>query len=344
MAGLDVFKASAFSMVEMTNAVNANPYKPGFLGSLNLFTPKPIATTVAAIEMKDGALNLIQTSPRGAPIEEGGREKRDIFYRETVRIAKGDTIKADEVQNIRAFGSLTEMQSMVNLVADRLNGPTGLIAQVEYTWEHMRLGAISGIVLDADGSTLVDWFSVLGQSQPAEVDFDLDNVNPVSGAVRKKCNEVTRGVQRALGGLWLPGQSYLLGLCGDAFWDDLTAHTEVRQTYLNTQAAAELRTGNAWESFNYGGIRWINYRGSDDNSTVAVGTDKVKFVPVDVPGLFDVAFSPSESMPYVNTPGLSLYSMMILDNDRMMWARPEVYSYPLFICNRPKALFRGKRT
>lgn len=343
MAAIDIFNNRAFGMVEMTSAVNANPYKPGYLGSLNLFSPKPIATTAAAIELKDGTLNLIQTSQRGAPLAEGEREKRDIYYRETVRIAKGHTIKSDEIQNVRAYGSMSELESMLNVVADRLNGPTGLIAQVEYTWEHMRLGAVQGAVLDADGSTIVDWFSVLGQAQPAEVNFDLANASPASGAVRKVCTGVVRGVIRALGGLWMPG-SYILALCGDNFWDDLTAHAEIRQTYLNTQAAADLRGGLAFESFNYGGITWVNYRGSDNGSTVAIGTDKVKFVPVNVPGLFDVAYSPSESMPFVNTPGLPLYSMMILDDDRQMFARPEVYSYPLFICTRPKALFRGKRT
>jgi hypothetical protein len=344
MPGLDIFNAKPFSMVEMTSAVNKVPFKPGFLGSLNLFTSKPIRTTAAAIELKNGTLNLIQTTPRGAPLDEKERDKRNIYYRETVRIAKGITIQASEVQNVRAFGSETELESVMQVVADELNGPTGLIAQVEYTWEHMRLGAVQGIVLDADGSEIVNWYTVLGVAQPDEIDFDLDNASPASGAVRKKCTEVVRGVKRALGGLWLEGSSSLLGLCGDAYWDDLTAHKEVRETYLNQQEAADLRQGVAFESFNYGGITWVNYRGSDDASTISVHTDKAKFVPLNVPGLFDVAYAPSESLPFVNTRGLPLYSMIILDKDRQMWARPEVYSYPLHICTRPGALFRAKRT
>jgi hypothetical protein len=344
MAGFDVFKWNAFSMFELSSAVNANPYRPGYLGSLNLFTPKPIDTTAAAIEIKNGILNLIQTSPRGGAIAEGQLEKRDLYHVETSRIAKGQTIQAAAIQNVRAFGSTSELQSVMNLLADRLNGPTGLIAQVEYTWENMRLGAIQGIVADADGTVLVNWFDKFGVAQSAEINFDLANAQPASGAVRKLCSGVVRGVQRALGGLWLAQQSYILALCGDNFWDDLTAHPEIRQTYLNTQQAAELRGGIAFESFQYGGITWVNYRGSDDGTTLAIGSDKVKFVPVNVPGLFDVAFAPSESLPFVNTPGLPMYSMLLIDDDRQQWVRPEVYSYPLFICTRPAALFRGKRT
>lgn len=343
MASFDVFKQDAFSMFELSSAVLANPWKPGFLGSLNLFTPKPIDTTAAAIEIKQGVLNLIPTSKRGAPLAEGQLEKRDVYYQETVRIAKGHTIQASAIQNVRAFGSTTELQAVMNVVADRLNGPTGLIAQVEYTWEYMRLGAIQGIVADADGSPLVNWFTVMGVSQPPEIAFDLENASPAPGAVRKVCTGVVRGIMRALGGLWLPQQSYIMALCGDNFWDDITAHPEVRQTYLNYQAAAELRNTLAYEQFNYGGITWVNYRGSDDASTIAVPTDTCKFVPVNVPGLFDVAFAPSESLSYVNTPGQSLYSMLIVDDERQMWVRPEVYSYPLFICTRPAALWRGKK-
>ncbi len=344
MPTLDIFNGKPFSMVELTTAVNKNPFKPGFLGSLNLFTDRPIRTLAAAIELKDGALNLIQTSERGAPLEEGKNEKRNIYYQETARIAKGQTIMADEVQSVRAFGSETELMQVMQLVTDRLNGPTGLIAQVEMTWENMRLGAIQGIVTDADGSTLVDWTSVFGVSLPAELDFDLDNATPASGAVRKQCSKVVRGTMRALGGLWVVGQSRIIGLCGDNYWDDLTAHKEVRETFLNTQEASDLRNKIAFESFRYGGIDWVNYRGTDDNSTVAIGVDKCKFIPVDVPGLFERALSPAETMTYVNTRGLPMYAMTIVDRERDMWVRPEVYSYPLFICTRPPALYSARRT
>ncbi|MDD2885285.1 MAG: major capsid protein [Dechloromonas sp.] len=341
MASLDVFNQKPFSMIELSTAVRKLPYSPGFLGSLNLFRPRPIRTTVAMIEKLDGTLSLIQTTPRGAPPEEGKRDKRNIIYKPTVRIAKGHTITANEIQNVRAFGSESELEGVMQVVVDE---SSRLRQQVELTHEHMRLGAVQGKVLDADGSVLVDWASELGVSLPVEIDFDLDAASPASGVVRKKCNEVTRGVMRALGGLWVPGSSYIVALCGDAFWDDLTAHKEVRETYLNTMQAADLRSGNAFEQFQYGGITWVNYRGTDDGSTVAVNTDKAKFIPANVPGLFDVAWSPGESLSVVNTRGEALYSMIIRDRDRDAWVRPEVYSYPLYICTQPKALYSAKRT
>lgn len=346
MAGIDVFKQRAFGMVELSSAVQRAPYQPRFLGDLNLFTPKRVRTTTVAVERKGGTLSLIQTSERGAPLAEGEREKRDIRDFRTLRIAKGHTLQATELQNIRAFGSESELQSVIAEVGEIMNGYTGLRASIELTHERMRLGAVQGIVTDADDTELFNWFTEFGIAQPAEIDFDLDAAAPASGVVRKKCNEVLRAMQRASEGAWVDGSTYAMGLCGDAFWDDLTAHVEVRQTYLNQVGAAELRNGvaTAFGKLTYGNITFVNYRGTNDNSTVAIGTDKCKFFPVNAPGAFVCGYSPAEFMPFVNTPGQDVYALIIVDKDREAWVRPEVYSYPICMCTRPGMLQRAKRT
>jgi len=45
----------------------------------------------------------------------------------------------------------------------------------------------------------------------------------------------------------------------------------------------------------------------------------------------------------VNTSGQDVYALIVIDKERQAWARPEVYSYPLFMCTRPGMLQRGKR-
>jgi hypothetical protein len=209
----------------------------------------------------------------------------------------------------------------------------------------MRLGAVQGIVTDADSATLYNWFTEFGVAQDAEINFDLANAAPASGVVRKNCNTVVRQMMRAAAGAWIPGRSYVMGLCGDAFWDDLTAHKEVRETYLNQVGAQELRNGvgTAFGMLTYGNIVFVNYRGTDDGTTVAVNTDKCKFFPVNAPGVFECAYAPAEFFPFVNTPGQDVYAVMVMDADRQAWVRPELYSYPLHYCTRPKMLQRAKR-
>ena len=249
------------------------------------------------------------------------------------------------MQNIRAFGTTSELQAVQNEVAEIMNGKTGLRAAVELTHEHMRLGAVQGKVMDADGSQLYDWFEQFGIARPAILNFDFATATADEGKVRVKCNEVIRAMMRGSHGAWLPGQTYAVGLCGDNFFDDLTSNAETRSTYLNQQEATDLRNevGQAFGSFRYGNILFINYRGTDDKSLVAVDNDECQFFPVGAPDAFKAGFSPAEFLPFVNTPGQDVYAMVVPDLARQAYVRPEVYSYPLFMCTRPGMLQRAKR-
>lgn len=341
MATIDVFAGDGFSMMELTAALENVPHKPNGLGAMGIFTPKPIRTNVAAIESRDGVLTLVQTSQRGAPLAQRGNENRKLRHFETHRIALGDRLMASELQGIRAFGSESELQQVQTEALRRL---VGVRNDVELTLENMRLGAVQGIVLDADGSTLYDWFSEFGISQASEVDFDLDAASPASGVVRKKCTAIVREMQKQAKGSWIDGQTRVGALCGDAFFDDLVAHSEVRQTYLNQSEARELRNDVAYQQVQYGGITFMNYRGTDDGSTVGINTDKAKFFPIGAKDAFQHVMSPAESFDFVNTLGQEFYAMQIPDKDRNAYVDLEVYSYPLLVCTRPGMLLRAKRT
>lgn len=335
MATLDVFRQRAFHTLELTAALNKEPYLPQLLGSLDLFEVRRVRTKTVAVEQKEGGLTIIPTSPRGAPVEQSQADKRDIRDFRTVRIAEGDRITADEVQDIRAFGTESELMQVQQEVADRLRG---LRRNVDLTHEHMRLGAIKGEVLDADGSTIRNWFNEWGVSQPSEVNFELGTDTT---DVRSKCNGIVRAVAKEAKGLWTP-QTEVHALAGDNFFDQLTSHPSVRDTFKNWSAAADLRRGNAFQAFPFGGIMWHNYRGTDDGTTVSVGTDKAHFFPVNAPGAFQVAYSPAETFDFANTRGQEMYAMVLPDERRNAFVDIEVYSYPLHICTRPKMLRRAR--
>jgi hypothetical protein len=134
--------------------------------------------------------------------------------------------------------------------------------KIDPTLEYMRMGAVRGIILNPDGSTLYNLFTEFNVSQPAEVAFDLSNA--ANGAVRATCTAVVRTIANALGGIPFQG---VYAFCSDTFWDDLIKNAEVRATYLNAVQASELRAGVAFERFNFGGITFENYRGATTGST-----------------------------------------------------------------------------
>lgn len=338
MASMDIFRGDAFSMMSLLQAIENVDYKPQFLGSLNLFEDAPQRTRVFAVESRNDTLQLIQSSPIGAPPEQRIKDKRSMVNFNATRLAKASTIYADEVQSIRAFGSETELSQVQLEVARR---EQQLSNDLELTWEHMRLGAVQGIVTDADDSVIVNCFTAFGVAQPAEVDFDFDALTP--GEVRAKIeSEIVRPMIRASKGALTP-TSRIQALVGDDFWDAFINHEEVRTTYLNYTAAAELRNGTIFSSFRYAGVDWMNYRGTDDNSTVAIAPDEAKFFPVNAPGLFKVGWAPGEFMDVVNMPGVPRIPLVLPDpSGRNAFVTVELYSYPFFICTRPQTLFRAK--
>lgn len=333
MATIDVFKGDAFSMMSLIAAIENADYKPQYLGSLNLFTPKPQRTRVVAVEERDGKLELIQTSAIGAPLAQRSKDQWRMRNFNTTRLAKHSRIMADELQDIREFGSETELAQVQVEVASRMQR---LKDDMELTWERHRLGAVQGIVLDADNTPIVNYFTEFGVAQPAEVEFDF------TGDVRAQIQQlIVRPMVVAAKGAMVTG-SRIIALCGDDFFDELTNAAEVRQTYLNWQAAAELREGNAFASFRYGGVEWVNYRGTDDGSDVAVATDRAKFFPAGARDIFQVAWAPAEFMDSVNMPGRDITPLIVPDKDRNAYVDVEVYSYPLYLCTRPQVLLRAK--
>ena len=52
------------------------------------------------------------------------------------------------------------------------------------TIEYQRVGALKGIILNGDGSTLYNLFTEFGVTPPTEVGFDLANATPANGALR----------------------------------------------------------------------------------------------------------------------------------------------------------------
>lgn len=340
MLTMDVFKQDAFSSTSLTAVVDKVGYVPGFLGSIpGLFEPVPVRTEAVWIESRGTEAALIQTSPRGAPPGQKGGDRAEARPFKTRRLALGSRIMASELAFIRDFGSETEIMQLQTEIARR---QFLLKRDHDLTFENLKLGAVQGLVADANGDTIYNWATEFGQTIPAEVDFDLDNANPASGALRTKCTAAVRSITRGLKGVGGSGVR-VIAICGDDFWDLLIAHPEVVKTYLNYQAAAALRDPVAWETFNFGGITFTNYRGTDDGSTVAVPASKAKFFPAGS-GIFQWAMSPGERFADLGTVGQQFYSAIVTDKDRDAWADVEVYSYPLPVCTMPQALYRARMT
>lgn len=343
MATMDIFKADAFSMFELSSTVEKMDYNPQMLGSMNLFTPKPVRTKNVWVDRKTDTLNLIGFSERGSAPEQNSRYSRDMLGLTIPRLAVQDTVWAHEVAGLREFGSETELMSVQREVAGRLQS---MRQKMEYTEEYLRLAAIQGLALDpADGSTYYNYYTEFGEAQDTATSFELDQDGTDVAGI---CRTLQRSIQRSAKGAWVVGRSRVVGLVGDAFYDALIKHPNVEKFWLNWQAAAEMRGIDPFTEFTFGGITFINYRGSDDNSEIAIGVNDAKFFVDGGDGIFVKAMAPAdEFMPYVNTPGQSVYAVQELDAafaQTPRFAKYHVHAYPLYYCQRPGTLRRGTLT
>ena len=150
-----------------------------------------------------------------------------------------------------------------------------------------------------------------------------------------------RDLRRTSAGGWVEGRTELHALCGNSFFEKLVTHPMVERTFLNWQAATDLR-GIITDDFSFGGIVWHDYRGTDDLQTMFIADDEVHFFPVGGNEVFHCIYAPAEFDPFVNQPGRDIYALSIPDRDRSAWFRVEAYNYPLFVCTRPEMLRRGK--
>lgn len=336
---LDVFNNDAFSVVSLTASINEMDYVPGRAGELAFAgVGNGITTTTAMIESKGGSLSLIQTKERGAPAEQGTTEKRTVRSLAVPHVPLDDYVRADEVQNVRAFGSETELQGVQAVVNQRLGK---MNSRHDLTLENLRLGALKGIITDADGSTIYNLFTEFGVSQEDSVNFALTTA---STNVREKCHQVIRAMKRNAK-LAIPANARVHAFCGDNFFDALVEHDKVKKAY-DGYAAAERRLGDSYAHgiFEFGGIFFENYQGTDDNSEVAIGTDEVRFFWSGVPGLYDEVYAPADFMETVNTVGLPRYAKVVPDPSGLnRFVQIHTQQNPLPLCLHPKTLMAGTK-
>ncbi len=330
---LDVFAADGFSTSELTTAINKLPYVPSRLASV--FPFKGIITTTVQLERSKGKISLIPAKTRGA----GGTSvlpatKRDLIPFNVVHLPHGGSLLADDLMGVRAFGTDSTLQTistMTNEVMQRLRNDQ------EVTQEYHRIGAIQGIVLDADGSTplidLFDGFNITRQ----QVSFDFSD--PLE-EIKKACTSVRRLIEDNLGAVSFTG---IVAQVGNGFWDALINHEEVKAAYDRWQdgefARRDQRAGQAIPQFMFADIMFENYRGKV-GAVPFVPDNEAEFYPTGIPDLFTHFGAPADYIETVSTLGKQVY----VKQERMPMDRGIVFesqSNPAMLCSRPEVLIQG---
>jgi hypothetical protein len=177
----------------------------------------------------------------------GKRGKRKLRSFVVPHIPHDDVVLLEEVQGIRAFGLETE--TVAGVIARHLETMRNKHA---ITLEHLRMGALKGVILDADGSELVDLFDAF-EITPQSVSFELGTVGT---NVRAKCGTALSTIEDNLKGEFMNGVHCL---CSPEFFAALTGHAKVEKAFENWQNGAIL-INDIRRGFTYDGITFEEYR------------------------------------------------------------------------------------
>lgn len=326
------FNTPAFSMAALTAAINIIPNRYGRMEALNLFPAKPVRTRQVIVEEQNGVLNLLPTMPPGSPGTVGARGKRKVRSFVIPHIPHDDVVLPEEVQGIRAFGSETEMESVAGVMARHLETMRNKHA---ITLEHLRMGALKGVILDADGSVIYDLYSEFDIT-PASVPFELGNANT---NVKSKCAEVLGYLEDNLKGEFMTG---IHVLCSPEFFNALTGHAKVEKAFTYWQQGAVL-INDMRAGFTFGGITFEEYRGqaTDINGTSRrfIAAGEAHAFPLGTVDTFSTYFAPADFNETANTLGQVLYAKQ---QPRKFERGTDLHTQanPLPMCHRPGVLVK----
>ncbi len=297
MASFDIFKGDGFSLSSLTAAINTGPHVPTRIGDSGLFSEQPVTTTTVQIEKKGSSLVLVPSQERGGNGLVINADKRELIPFNTVHLPQRATIIADEIQNLRAFGSESEQETVQNYVNQRFGK---MRRNLEVTLEHHRIGAIKGQVMDADGSTvLVDLYDKFGLTKQTKALV----LGTATTKVKNKLMEAIRTLEDNLGAAMYTG---LTCYCSASFFDALTGHDTVKTAYERYQDGAALRD-DLRKGFQYAGINFIEYRGKV-NGVDFIGAGKAYLLPTGIVDMFVTNFAPADYMETAGTLGLPFYA------------------------------------
>lgn len=344
---LDIFNSNAFSVAELSMAVDLIPPMWDRIGQLNLFPDKPVGTTSVAIELRNNQLNILPTRPRGGPASVGGVGRRSALSINIAHIPHEDTITSDEVQNVRAFGLPVRLETLMDVTNRKLEA---MRRKHDITIEHLRAGAMQGIVLDADGSTpILNLFTLFGVSRP-QIYLDLagGSVNLVHAT-----NQIKRWMKDKLLGDTFTG---IRALCAPDFFDSFLSSAQVTNAYKLFTSLKEVNVlrddlTSTWRPtvFPFEGIEWEEYRAyasveAADGSTTSyqfLPAGTCCFVPYGTRESFQTAWAPPTFLDLVNTAKPLRYYARAQPAKFNTHVDIHTQSNPMPICTKPLVLING---
>lgn len=333
---INPFDTSGYNMATLTDSVNLIPNQYGRVRQLGIFTPDPVRTRQIIVENINGVLTLLKSQQVGAPPPRKKHGKATMRSFIVPHIPYEDVIRAEDIQGGRQPGTVDAKTLEVVMMRALME----MRAAHAITEEFLMLGALKGIILDADGSTLEDLYTAFGiTAKVVDLALDVDSTD-----VAAKCREIVRHIEDHLMGDVMGGVHCL---CGETFFDKFIGHPKVEKFFENHAKFLENAGIGAdpRKGFSFGGITFEEYRAqatdpATGNARKFLAVGEARFFPVGTQNTFKIHYAPANYLETVNTMGLPLYAKQTME-PKGRWVDVNTESNPLPMCRRPGVLVEG---
>lgn len=318
-----------FQLSTLTASINEAQSAPTLLASLGLFQEQGITTTTFQVEYDGEVLSLVDAAERGESVQGAKKANRKLVTFSTVHLPAPFSIKADEITNVRAFGTQSETQAVSQVVNQKLETQRNRLVA---TRELMRAGAITGKVMAANGDVLHNIYTAFGIAEPNATTFV-----PADKKAKSMLSAAKTAAKKKLGQAVV--NRWLL-VCGPTFFDKFSEAPDVTAYLQNRNGNSNDNVEDMTDGLSFHGVTAFAY----DASVVNEDGDEVKFigdknaylVPV-VPGLFIGRNAPADYTDTVGTVGLPFYAHVEAMGMKK-GVRGEAQSNPFYLCTRPLAI------
>lgn len=328
---------SIFTTEELSLAISNLPTRIGNPADIELFRTIPGTATTFDVEFYAESGILVPTTEWGGVAPKNSSGKRSAKSFKIPHMPLEDVVKAADVMGVRAFGS-TQAETVGGKVLDKLQQMKN---KIDSTLAFRRSKAKQGLIIDADGTTILNYFTEFGVSQ-VEVDFELGTATTNIAA---KCQDVIDAVEDALG---QEVYSSVEVEVDRAFYDALTAHKNVREVFLGWSAAEEKLGRSNTSGFVFGGLKFIVNRqkaptGANGALEPIIAAKTGTAYPKGTQDVFVTALAPADFKETVNTQALPFYAK----SEALRFGRGDelhVQANQLPIVLKPLALVKVKST
>lgn len=329
MATLDIFNEDPFKLIPLTQAIIDIPRVPTQLGDEGLFSEQGLVGTVMWIERKGSSIQLVPTAPRGGVGQSTTETNRKMIPVGCVHLPQYETILADAVLGVRAFGKEAELETIQGLVNQKL---AAMKANLDLTLEYQRIGALKGQVLDADGTTVVwDMYQIFNFTQ--ETKFWNIATPSTSVDLKQFCIDLKRSIRNSLGGK--PFKKVRVK-CSEGFFDKLVGHDKMKAAWELWNNGQFARTTQVDGDFEFSDVIFQIYSGGTSAGDF-IADGLAYAYPEGVPNMFQIWYGSGDYTETVNQMGLPYYAKQ----ERKKFDKGvdlEAQSNPLTINTLPEAV------